>query len=214
LKRAVAANCNLIITHEPTFYNANDNPPDFMKEDKVLKEKMDYIKEHKLIIFRFHDNAHRNNPDQIMQGLADELGWKVVSQSPWILEVKKQKLSALAEDLQKHFNIEGVRVIGDPDLEINKVALVPGLAPTLQMHLGALQRDDVDAILVGEAREWEDYVYSKDAVEQGKKKAAIFIGHMRSEEPGMKYCANWLQTFIKEVPVTFLKDESFWWSPK
>src|SRR3954447_5487306 len=31
LKRAVAANCNFIITHEPTFYNANDIPPDFMK---------------------------------------------------------------------------------------------------------------------------------------------------------------------------------------
>jgi putative NIF3 family GTP cyclohydrolase 1 type 2 len=214
LKRAVAANCNFIITHEPTFYNANDNPPDFMKEDKVLKEKMDYIKEHKLIIFRFHDNAHRNNPDHIMQGLADDLGWKVVNQAPWILEVKKQKLSALAADLQKHFNIEGVRVIGDPDLEVARVALVPGLAPTLQMHLGALQRDDVDAILVGEAREWEDYIYSKDAVEQGKKKAAIFIGHMRSEEPGMKYCADWLQTFIKDVPVIFLKDEPFWWSPK
>ena len=90
LQQAVAANCNMIITHEPTFYNANDNPPDFMKEDKVLKEKMDYINEHRLIIFRFHDNAHRNRPDQVMQGLADDLGWKVVNQSPWILEVKNK----------------------------------------------------------------------------------------------------------------------------
>jgi putative NIF3 family GTP cyclohydrolase 1 type 2 len=214
LKRAVASNCNLIITHEPTFYNGNDKVADFLKKDKVLKEKMDYIKEHKLIIFRFHDNSHRNNPDQVMQGLADDLGWKIVNQSPWILEVKREKLSVIAEELKKHFNAEGIRVIGNPDLQINRVALVPGLAPTLQMHLGALQRNDVDAILVGEAREWEDYVYMRDAVEQGKKKAAIFIGHMKSEEPGMKYCARWLQTFIKGVPVTFLKDESFWWTPE
>ena len=71
------------------------------------------------------------------------------------------------------------------------------------MHLGALQRDDVDAILVGEAREWEDYIYARDATEQGKKKAAIFIGHMHSEEPGMKYCADWLQTFIKMCRYVF-----------
>lgn len=213
LKQAVAEHCNLIITHEPTFYDANDKTQGFMKDDKVLKEKIDYIQEHKLIIFRLHDNSHRNNPDQIMQGLADELGWNVVNHSPWILDVKKQKLSVLADSLKNHFNLQGIRIIGDPDLEISKVALVPGLAPTLQMHLAPLQRDDVDALLVGEAREWEDYVYVKDAVEQGKKKAAIFIGHMRSEEPGMKYCADWLQTFVKGVYITFLKDENFWWTP-
>jgi putative NIF3 family GTP cyclohydrolase 1 type 2 len=214
LKRAVEENCNLIITHEPTFYDANDKIEDFMKEDKVLKEKIDYIRKHKLIIYRFHDNGHRNKPDQIMQGLADELGWKVVNSSPWILEVKKQKLSVLSQYLKKHFNIEGIRVIGNPDLEINRVGLVPGLAPTLQMHIGVLQRDDVDAILVGEAREWEDYVYTKDAVELGKKKAAIFIGHLKSEEPGMKYCAEWLQTFIKRVHIVFLKNENYWWVPE
>ena len=214
LKRAVDAHCNMIITHEPTFYDANDKIAGFMKDDEVLKEKVNYIKEHRIIIFRFHDNAHRNAPDLIMTGLANDLGWKIVSQSPWILEVRQQKLSKLCDDLKQHFNIDGIRVIGDPQMEISKVALVPGLAPTLQMHLGALQRNDVDAILVGEAREWEDYVYARDAVDQGKQKAAIFIGHLRSEEPGMKYCADWLQTFIKGVPVTFLKDENYWWVPK
>ena len=159
LQRSVAAHCNLIITHEPTFYDANDKAPEFMKEDKVLQEKADYIKEHKLTIFRFHDNAHRNKPDQIMQGLADELGWKIMSTSPWILEVKKQTLASLSNNLKKQFNVAGIRVIGDPNLEISRVALVPGLAPTLQMHIGVLQRDDVDAILVGEAREWEVVEY-------------------------------------------------------
>lgn len=214
LKRAVEKNCNLVITHEPTFYNASDKIEDFLKEDQVLKEKMDFIQKHKLTIYRFHDNGHRNKPDQVMQGLSEELGWKIVNRSPWILELKKQKLSLLAAQLKKQFNVEGIRVIGDPNLEISRVGLVPGLAPTLEMHLGVLQREDVDAILVGEAREWEDYVYAKDAVELGKKKAAIFIGHLRSEEPGMKYCAAWLQTFIQGLPVIFLKNENYWWVPR
>jgi putative NIF3 family GTP cyclohydrolase 1 type 2 len=214
LKRAVASNCNLIITHEPVFYNATNSTPGFMQTDKVLKEKVTYIKENKLTIFWFHDNAHGNHPDQILQGLADELKWKVISTSPWILEVKKQTLDALASDLKSHFNIEGIRVIGDSNLEVSRVGLVPGLAPTAQMHIGVLQRDDVDVILVGEAREWEDYVYVKDAVIQGEKKAAIFIGHLKSEEAGAKYCADWLKTFIKSTNIVFLKNDNYWWSPK
>lgn len=213
LKKAVKYNCNLIITHEPTFYNASDNIEGFMKDDKVLNEKINYIKTHHLIIYRFHDNGHRNDPDQIMQGLSDDLGWKVINRMPWILEIKMQKLSVLADSLKKHFKLEGIRVIGDPDLEISRLGLVPGLAPTSQMHIGVLKRDDVDVILVGEAREWEDYVYVKDAEELGKKKAAIFIGHLKSEEPGMKYCAEWLQTFIVGLNVVFLKNDNFWWTP-
>ena len=214
LKRAVEAHCNLIITHEPTFYEGNDNIPDFLKDDKVLNDKADYIKEHNLTIFRFHDNSHRNKPDHIMQGLTDELGWKIVSQSPWILEVKKQRLDSLSKAVKKTFDVEGIRVIGDPALEISRISLVPGMAPTLQMHIGVLQREDVDAILVGEAREWEDYVYVKDAMAQGKKKAAIFMGHLKSEEPGMKYCADWLQTFIEGVNIVFLKNDNYWWVPE
>jgi putative NIF3 family GTP cyclohydrolase 1 type 2 len=179
----------------------------------VLNEKINYIKTHHLTIYRFHDNAHRNDPDQIMKGLSDDLGWKIVDQKPWILEIKKQKLSVLADSLKRHFKLSGIRVTGDPDLEIRRIGLVPGLAPTFQMHIGALKRDDVDAILVGEAREWEDYIYVKDAEELGKKKAAIFIGHLKSEEPGMKYCADWLRTFIAGIHVVFIKNDNFWWTP-
>lgn len=214
LQRAVAANCNLIVTHEPVFYTATDQVPEFMKEDRVLMEKVNFIREHHLTIYRLHDNAHRNNPDMIMQGLVDDLGWKLVVKRPWIAEVKKQSLSALAKSLKKHFGLSGIRVIGNPDLSVTHVAFVPGMAPTPQMHIGPLQRDDVDVILVGEAREWEDYVYVRDAVLQDKKKAAIFIGHLKSEEPGMKYAAEWLKTFLKETPVRFLKAENYWWTPK
>ena len=213
LKKAVASSCNLIITHEPSFYTATDHVEDFMKDDPVLNEKVDYIKAHHLVVYRFHDNAHRNDPDQIMKGLSDDLGWEIISRRPWILGIKKLTLSALTDSLKKHLQMPGIRVIGDPDLEISRVGLVPGLAPTAQMHIGILKRDDVDAILVGEAREWEDYIYVRDAQELGKKKAAIFIGHFKSEEPGMKYCAEWLQTFIKGLNIVFIKNDNFWWTP-
>lgn len=210
LRRALADRCNMIITHEPTFYDANDRILDFMKNDKVLKEKIDFINKNRLVVFRFHDNIHSDHPDQIMQGLANEIGGAVVNYYPYIVEVQKQRLDSFSKFLKAKFEFDGIRVMGDPDLEINRVGLVPGLAPTLEEHIGTLGRDDVDVILVGEAREWEDYIYAKDAICQKKPKAAIFIGHQKSEEPGMKYCAKWLQGFIMDVPIKFLENENYW----
>ena len=151
---------------------------------------------------------------EIFQGLVDELKWKVISTSPWILEINEKSLAQLVNEVKNHFNVEGIRVIGNPDLKVTRVGLVPGMAPRPEMHIGVLHRDDVDVILVGEAREWEDYVYAEDAVAQGKKKAAIFIGHLKSEEAGARYCADWLKTFIDGTDIVFLKNDNYWWSPK
>ena len=39
------------------------------------------------------------------------------------------------------------------------------------------------------------------AVAMGQKKAMIIVGHQNSEDPGMRLCADWLKTFVTEVPV-------------
>jgi putative NIF3 family GTP cyclohydrolase 1 type 2 len=214
LKKAVESNCNLIVTHEPFTYDGMDNIPAYLKDDGVLKEKLAYINDHHLIILRWHDHAHMNEPDQIMEGMAVELGWKVVNRQPMILETKEQKLGDLASYLKKFYGIEAIRVIGNPDIKIRRIGFIPGLAPTPQMHLGTLSRSDVDAVLIGEAREWEIYMYAVDAFEQGKNKAAIFIGHGISEEPGMKYVGEWMKTFLPGIPVTFIKNDKMWWTPE
>jgi hypothetical protein len=39
----------------------------------------------------------------------------------------------------------------------------------------------------------------------------IVLGHVVSEQAGMKYCAEWLKSFIDEVPIEFIAaDEPFW----
>jgi hypothetical protein len=51
----------------------------------------------------------------------------------------------------------------------------------------------------------------RDAVDQGRKKAIIFLGHINSEEAGMDYCCTWLKSFINEVPVYYVEcGPSFW----
>jgi hypothetical protein len=75
----------------------------------------------------------------------------------------------------------------------------------------ALERDDVQVLVVGETREWETVEYAADAVTQGRNKALIVIGHVPSEQGGMEECARWLKGFVKEVPVAFVAaKEPFW----
>jgi hypothetical protein len=40
------------------------------------------------------------------------------------------------------------------------------------------------------------------------------LGHVPSEEIGMKECARWLKTFIPEVPIEYLPGGEPFWSPK
>lgn len=75
LEQAVARGNNLIITHEPTFYNhLDDQTP--LASDPVQRRKLDYIREHHLVVWRFHDTWHLRQPDGVLSGMIDKFGWK------------------------------------------------------------------------------------------------------------------------------------------
>jgi hypothetical protein len=48
----------------------------------------------------------------------------------------------------------------------------------------------------------------------GRCGVQIILGHAISEEPGMEDCANWLRTFIPEVPIQFIRAGEPMWSPQ
>jgi hypothetical protein len=77
--------------------------------------------------------------------------------------------------------------------------------------MSALERENVEVLLVGETREWETVEYVADAVTEGRKKALIVIGHIPSEQAGMEECARWLKGFVNEVPVEFVAAKQPFW---
>ena len=208
LKKAVELNCNFIITHEPVFYNHQDNTASF-QNDPVFEEKLRYIKNNDLVIFRFHDHIHATKPDGISTGMIDKMGLKKYSKngSLTFFELPSKTLSSFAEELKNKLNLESIRTVGKPKMQFTKVAFMAG-APGGQRHIEMLRNPEVEVLIAGEAPEWETYLYANDAVEQGKNKAVIFLGHIKSEEAGMEYAAQWLQTFIKDVPIHFIEDEA------
>jgi|EndMetStandDraft_5_1072996.scaffolds.fasta_scaffold77849_2 putative NIF3 family GTP cyclohydrolase 1 type 2 len=216
LKRAAAAGRNLIITHEPTFYDHLDKTEDLEKEnDAVLAAKQAFIKEHNLVIWRFHDHWHMRKPDGIQTGMIRALGWEKF-QSPnssGLFVIPETTLGKLVSDIKTRLGIRAMRVIGDPGMKLTKVALAPGY-PGFPRQRQTLQRDDVEALLMGEAREWETIEYGDDAVAAGKRKALIVLGHIPSEQAGMEECARWLKNFITEVPVEFIPAKEPFWTPR
>ena len=207
LKETVKQGCNFIITHEPVFYNHLDETAT-LSNDPVFQEKMKYIKENNLVIFRFHDHIHRTEPDGISVGMINKLGLEkyAVEGSQTFFKIPETTVANFSKELKKKFGMESIRVIGDPAMKFTKLAFMAG-APGGQSHIQMLKNPDVEVILAGEAPEWETYLYANDAVVQGKNKAVIFLGHIKSEEAGMEYCAEWLKGFVSGVPIIFIANK-------
>jgi putative NIF3 family GTP cyclohydrolase 1 type 2 len=214
LQRAAARGENLVITHEPTFYNHLDRPEGMEESDAVWKEKREFIEKNGLVIWRFHDHWHQRNPDGILAGMVQALGWEKYQskENPHLFTVPETTLEKLAADVAKELNTPVLRVVGNPEMKVTKLALSPGSAG-FQRETHALEMENVEVLLVGETREWETVEYVADAVTEGKKKALIVIGHVPSEQAGMEECAHWLKTFVKDVPIEFVATKQPFWTP-
>jgi len=214
LRKAVAAGDNLIVTHEPTFYNHLDDPAMFV-DDPVYKEKLAYINEHHLVVWRFHDTWHLRNPDGIVEGFVARAGWKQY-QNPGeeeLFTLPQTTVLGLAKDLKQRFHARVIRVIGDPGMKVTKVGYLSGASGEAK-HVKALERDDVEVLVVGEAPEWDTVEYVRDAQLEGRHKALILLGHLTSEEVGMENCAAWLKPMFPGLRVDYVPAGEPYWEPK
>jgi putative NIF3 family GTP cyclohydrolase 1 type 2 len=213
LQRAAAKGENLVITHEPTFYNHLDRPDGMDENDAVWKEKRDFIEKNGMVVWRFHDHWHLRKPDGILAGMVKSLGWEKFQsgENPHLFTVPEITLEKLAAEVAKRLDTPVLRVVGNPAMKVTKLALSPGSAG-FERETHALEMENVEVLLVGETREWETVEYAADAVTEGKKKALIVIGHVPSEQAGMDECARWLKTFVKDVPIEFVATKQPFWT--
>lgn len=212
LERAAAQNLNFVITHEPTFFAHLDTPEGLPENDPVWAEKREFIEKHHMVIWRFHDHWHLRKPDGIQAGVTHALGWEkfLVPGEEHLFVLPEMTLRQLAQEVAQKLDSPVVRVIGDPDMKVTKIGMSPGAAG-FEHETHMLEREDVQALLVGETREWETVEYTADAVTQGRNKALIIIGHIPSEQPGMQEATDWLKTFVHGVPIEFVPAKQPFW---
>ena len=199
LKRAAARGRNFVITHEPTFYNHMDQTS-ALENDPAFQAKQRFVKENNLIVWRFHDHAHMLRPDPLVAGSARMLGWtKYASPTePRIYVLPPTTLGALAADVARRLKSRAIRVVGDRDKTVSRIALGPGYGvPALTQGF--------DVAVGGETPEsGGNAQYVTDAAALGQAKAMIVLGHMMSEDFGMQEVAEWLRGFLQDLPVDWV----------
>lgn len=213
VERAQAAGKNMVITHEPTFWSHQDDVSQ-LKDDELYKYKLDFIETHKMAVFHFHDHWHGHKPDGIATGMARELSWEKYqdAENPKLFTLPETSLERLVSEMETKLKASTIRVVGDPKLPIRRAIASWGYVSEFP-GIPLLARPDIDVLIVGETREWEVVEYAQDLITWGKKKALILLGHVVSEQAGMKYCAEWLKGFVTEVPVEFLEEKNPFWRP-
>lgn len=213
LRQAVALHANLIVTHEPTFYNHRDENTLFIN-DPVYKEKLAYINDHHLVVWRFHDQWHLRRPEPMTEAFTAAVGWQKYQHSddPMFFTIPATTLDQLAINLQQKLHARIVRVVGDSNLHVTGVAYRPGASGEAR-QVQALERDDVQVLVAGESSEWETVMYTQDAVEQDRKKALILLGHSTSETDGMQTAATWLRSVFPGLPVRYVSSGEPYWLP-
>ncbi len=90
--------------------------------------------------------------------------------------LSETSLDALVSHVKRSLNTRGgMRVVGDPQLRVRRVALLPGTS-AIQASIETLP--GVDAIIAGEVREWESVEYVRDTVALGGNKSLILVGRI------------------------------------
>ncbi|MFB8373947.1 Nif3-like dinuclear metal center hexameric protein [Paenibacillus taichungensis] len=211
IEHAIQRRANLIIAHEPPFYNHHSHT-DWLANDPVYETKRKIIENGGIAIYRCHDAIHRFQPDGITEGLVQALGW-----SPYVIQRKPEAdilsfpegitVQLIAEHIKRSLGIEYVRLAGDPKMACRRAAVLVGFRGNSNLTIPLLQQEEPDLIIAGEGFEWETPEYIRDAVQQGKQKALLMIGHAESEASGMKLLSERLAMAYPELPVHFIGEQ-------
>jgi putative NIF3 family GTP cyclohydrolase 1 type 2 len=214
IQRAVKAGLNMIVPHEVTWWNDRDDTT-IVQDDAVYKAKVDFMRQHDVVVFRMHDHMHVQRPDFTYVGSARTLGLDAKDETApnshrYVLP--ETTLGALAADFQKRLGAKALRVVGDPNAKVRRVQLGVGYATPM------ISQSDVDVIVSGEQQEadggFDSPAYVIDAMTLGIAKGWIMLGHTLSEEQGMLEMGRWLKSFIPEIPVELVKAEEPFWAPR
>jgi len=208
IEQAIEQGANLIIVHEPTFYNHLDKT-DWLENHPVYQAKRKLINESNIVIWRFHDYLHSVPPDSTVMGLLHELNWEanVSPGQPYLSNIEPLTLLELGQWVKQRLGLKSIRIVGDLNLQCERIAVLPGFPPA-EFQMACLGNDGADVLIAGEIHEWETSEYVRDTNHFGYKKGLIVIGHAASEEPGLRWIIPWLEERLPGLAIHFAASRS------
>lgn len=204
VREAQAWGAKLLIVHEPTYYDHMDKHED----EKIENAKRKLIEESGMALYRYHDHPHAAQPDIIGQGVLEAMNLEGTLEYPDQFDLVRIHLHQprtpveIAKLLENKLGIKHPRICGTRDLPCTKISLMCGTPGGV---FDELKSDACEILLTGEACEWMLGEYARDASQLGYNKALIIMGHIGSEQDGMKYTAKLLKDMHPELEVKYFE---------
>lgn len=210
IKQAIKQGVNLLICHEGVFFQHDGDQ--VVESGGVGQKKWKLIQSSGIAIYRLHDAIHHEyQPDGIMEGLLHHLDWmddvEEHKEIATIIQIPKRKLSDVIDYVKHKLNLSTVRYVGDLSMNCSRIAMLVGYRGGGLTAIPAFEVDQVDLVIYGEGPEWETPEYIRDANNQGNRIGAIILGHLESEESGMRYLAKRIEKRFPTIPVEFIATE-------
>ena len=205
LEKAVQRDCNLIITHEPLFYN-HHHKFQHLLDDTVYIAKEEYLRKNGLCIFHLHDNLHHARLDYIAVGMAQKLDWEKyrTDESFKSFRMPDVTLRHILRDIEVKLEPAAIKYIGDQDVAYENVIVSWGFM-MMENGIKLVNRYENSVLITGETHEWELVEYVHDAHQMGLRKALVMIGHVASEESGAEFFSNYLQEKSPSLSISYIR---------
>lgn len=204
VRSAAEWDADLLIVHEPAYYNHMDVHSDEAQEC----EKRRLIESTGMTVFRFHDHPHTTDPDMITQGQFERFGLrgKVDHRNGkyparFYLDEPMTPVE-LARLIEERCGLKHIRICGARDTLCREVS---GMFGSPSGTFDEIRNDECEIMLVGEVCEWRDCEYARDAAQLGRKKAILILGHVGSERDGMVYVAEFLKKMYPALEVKYFE---------
>jgi len=200
LRRAVELDCNLFITHEPTYYDHRDKDQSVF-EFETARKKKEFIEEHDLSVIRCHDVWDQYPDLGIPDSWGSFLGFKncVLRRNFYrVYELPAVEAIHLARHVAGKIATlgqRGVQLVGPADKTVSRVAIGTGAITPFRFMVKELKADIIIATDDGISY-WRDAALAIDM-----DFPMIVVNHPCSEEFGMKNLAVHLSERYPAVPV-------------
>lgn len=203
IREAEKWGADLLIVHEPLYYNHMDNHT----EETIENEKRKIVENSGMTIYRYHDFAHYSHSDIIIDGLIRAMGLEGETEDAGTFAVKRIHLkepktpAEIAQIIEKNLNAHHIRIAGLTDVPCSLVSVTPGaIGPYLKKEL---ENPESEIVLAGEISEWAIAEYVRDAVALGHKKSLLVLGHAVSERDGMMLTSEVIKELFPQLETKY-----------
>lgn len=183
IRAAADWGADMLITHEPIFYNHLDQYTPWLMTEK----KRALLEEAGFPVFRYHDSMHDGGTDEVGAAFLERTGLRG-SFDGGVGFVADEPICAadLARLIERTLDIKHVRIVGDTDTPTRGITLALGSRGG-RCVTEMLTSPDIGIAVYGELSEWADCEPVRDAAQMGMAKAVIVLGHTASERFGMEW---------------------------